>query len=476
MPNARSVAIAATPIVAIVIVALGLRLGAGDDVLAAVVRAAPPAESAAGLAWQIETSTESHGTLSPVAVPSLEVVARSGGHTTTWKGASNEEGIAEAWLALPGVKAHDPVELDVRDDATGKHLASGYAHWQDVGDPVSSAPAWAKYARRVGAIALDVAVYGAKLASETPGVLWVRATDATTGAPVADATIAASGEGLSFEHPTSKTDARGWARLDVEPLGLVYDLVLHATTESARSGEWAGALASAPGGCGVSLPWRVVPNVQQTFEIVAPSKRDLAYVEIDDDTGRVSAEIRTFRTDAMHRVHASFDVPRLAAGFYRLVVAGDSRGGETLSPSAMQWPFLVAGTDAEAVALPQAPAACRVAADAPDLDRVVGWCLAMEAPHAIAKWPTLDGFPLEHGVAAQRRLQGFLVAVGSLAVAAVLETLLILGAVGAERRRMRASADLDATRQRGTAARVAVGLLVALLGFALIAMLVLRGG
>jgi hypothetical protein len=91
------------------------------------------------------------------------------------------------------------------------------------------------------------------------------------------------------------------------------------------------------------------------------------------------------------------------------------------------------------------------------------------------KWPTLDGFPIKHGVEAQRHLQGFLVAIGSLAVAAVLETLLILGAVGAEHRKMRAAADLEATRQRGTGARVAVGLLVALLGFALIAMLVLRG-
>jgi hypothetical protein len=475
MPNARSVAIAATPLVAVVILALGLRLGAGDDIHAAVVRATPPAASAKGLAWQIETSIETHGTLAPIAVPSLEVVARSGGHEAKWSGASNDEGIAEAWLELPGVKAHDPVELDVRDVATGKHLASGYAHWQDIGDPVSSAPAWAKYARRVGAIALDVAVYGSKLASETPGTVWVRATDATTSAPVPEATIAASGEGLSFEHATAVTDARGWARLDVKPLGLVYDLVLHATTDAAHAGDWAGAIASAPGGCGVSMPSRLVPNVQQTFEIVAPARRDLAYVEIDDDTGRVAAEIREFRSDAMKRLHASFDVPRLPPGFYRLVVAGDSRGGETFAPSAMEWPFLVADSDAAAVALPTAPAACRVPADAPDLERVLSWCLALEPPHAVAKWPALDGFPIKHGVEAQRRLQGFLVAIGSLAIAAVLETLLILGAVGAERRKMRAAADLEATRQRGTAARVAVGLLVALLGFALIAMLVLRG-
>ncbi len=475
MPNARSVAIAATPIVAVVILALGLRLGAGDDIHAAVVRAAPPAASAAGLAWQIETSIESRGTHTPVAIPSLEVVARSGGHEAKWSGASNDEGVAEAWLPLPGVKLHDPVELDVRDTATGEHLASGYAHWQDVGDPPSPGAAWSKYARRVGPIALDVAVYGSKLASETPGIVWVRATDATTGAPVPAATITPSGEGLSFESATSVTDARGWARLDVKPLGLVYDLVLHASTDTAHVGDWAGAIASAPGGCGVSMPSRLVPNVQQTFEIVAPAKRDLAYVEIDDDTGRVSAEIREFHTDAMHRLHASFDVPRLPPGFYRLVVAGDSRGGETLAPSAMEWPFLVAATDAAAVALPDAPAACRVSADAPDLDRVVGWCLALEPPHAIVKWPTLDGFPIKHGVEAQRRLQGFLVAIGSLAIAAVLETLLILGAVTAERRKMRAAVDLEATRQSGAAARVVVGLLVALLGFALIAMLVMRG-
>jgi hypothetical protein len=223
------------------------------------------------------------------------------------------------------------------------------------------------------------------------------------------------------------------------------------------------------------MPSRVVPNVQQTFEIVAPAKRDLAYVEIDDDTGRVAAEIRPFRTDSMNRLHASFDVPRLPPGFYRLVVAGDARGGETMSPSSMQWPFLVADSDAAAVALPGAPAACRVSGDAPDLDHVLSWCLALQPPHAITTWPALDGFPIKHGVEAQRRLQGFLVAIGSLAVAAVLETLLILGAVGAERRKMRAAADLEATRQRGARARVAVGLLVALLGFALIAMLVLRG-
>src|SRR5450631_3084632 len=126
MPPLRSIALFAIPLVAFTTLAIGLHIGARSAVRAAIVYGAPPAAAASGLAWQVVTIDEDNASRAPAAVPSLSVVARANGVETRWSGPSNDDGVAEVWLDLPGAKRGDRVDLVVRD-ARGGVLAEGTA-------------------------------------------------------------------------------------------------------------------------------------------------------------------------------------------------------------------------------------------------------------------------------------------------------------------------------------------------------------
>ena len=86
---------------------------------------------------------------------------------------------------------------------------------------------------------------------------------------------------------------------------------------------------------------------------------------------------------------------------------------------------------------------------------------------------------MQHARDARRRRRGLALALGGLLVAAVLEVLLLLRTSVAARAKLRAhedAADAGPVRFVGRAWSVGVGLLVALLGFALLAAFVGRVG
>src|SRR5579872_2401206 len=93
----RSIAVLA-PFVAMAAVAVGLRVGAPDAVLAAVVVAAPASGAGTGLAWQVAAVQDQGAMRTPLAGIALELRAHAGPAEALWSGWTNRDGVAEALL------------------------------------------------------------------------------------------------------------------------------------------------------------------------------------------------------------------------------------------------------------------------------------------------------------------------------------------------------------------------------------------
>jgi hypothetical protein len=461
------------PVVAMATVGVGLEIGGRDGVRAAVVYGAPEARGSSGAAWQVVVAEEKNGMREGLAGVPVEVAGRAGDHTATWHGATNRDGIAEAFLELP---AADGVNLDVRSGAVV--LAQGEADpgpGADPAKPSGAGGAWAPFARREGAVLLDVAVTGERVAPSFPATLWVHATDAATHAPVAGADVAPEADpSLTSATEHARTDSRGWAELVVVPAGLAVSLALDAqATDGAnvRKGIWIGGLVASPGGARVVTRPRWSPDDTIDVAVSAPSTHSTAYVEIDDARGRAwatSVELTpTPGGPATGEAHA----PKLGGGLYWAVASGDSAGAASLGAGTAAQPFFVARTDGEALALGTDDAACALPRDVRETSRAVGTCLALAVAAPVARWIALDGFAAQRARDAARRSRGLGVALGGVAAAVLLEVAILLRAAAASGAAVTAEGGIPVER-RGFG--VAVALLTGLLGFALLAAFLVR--
>jgi hypothetical protein len=176
---------------------------------------------------------------------------------------------------------------------------------------------------------------------------------------------------------------------------------------------------------------------------------------------------------------ASLRSPRLAPGLYWAVASDDPMGAAQLGPGTSTSPFFVARADEEALSFGTDRSVCMPPSGAQDVARTVSLCLALAATAPVPRWKVLDGFQVQHAREGEKRARGLALAVGALVVAALLEAVLLLRAAAASRARLRALADAGATLQplRGSrVVAVVAALLVALLGFALLAAFVARTG
>jgi hypothetical protein len=455
-----------TPVVALTAVALGLRFGAGELVQAAIVYGAPLSKGGTGLAWQVVALRESSSGREPMAGCTVDVLARTGDRVERWQGVTNEDGVAEALLALPSDAG---VELEVR--AGGSLLAKGEALAAAAPAPPSPASPWMAFARREGAIELDVAVLGQRAAPGFPARIWVRATDGTTHAPVTDATIEIESASLVPAAPGARTDSRGWADLAATPIGLAVEATLQARGTQGREGRWSGGLHMSPGAVALETRPRWAPDEEPEIHVVAPFARTTVYVEVDDAHGRAWATVVPLlaQRDAIPRavVHA----PKLAPGLYWAVGASAPAGAAGLGPGTIVRPFFVAASDEAALSFGTDWAACSPPRDVRETARAVGSCLAVSAARPVPRWVALDGFAAQHARDGERRALGLAVAVSAIVVASLLEVVLLLRAAASANARLLA----DAGRKPDARAwRVAVALLVALLGFALLAAFLVR--
>jgi hypothetical protein len=458
-------AIVVVPLVAVATLAAGLRIGASPAVRAAVVYGAPPSAARAGLAWQVVTLVDDRGVREAIELKTVTVIARLRGREVVWQGPTNADGVAEIWLNLPGVAPGDPVELEVRSSGEKTPLAAGVVTWPaDASRDPPQTPVFARPSKQSGPLVADVAVYGTRLVPGFPGDVWVRVRDRATGRPSEGTWIVAEPEpGLSVPNIYATTGEGGWAELHATPEIHVVGLGLHVTSKTTGvpiDAEWFGALPVAPGGAYVAMPTIIPANQPHAFDVSVPTVLSLLYVEVDDDVGRAfGASVRVEREATGG--HALSLVPGLVPGRYWFVTSGAPRAAETLEGSAVARPFMVVGGEPPTSA---------------GAEKDLGPSLATLAAPRFTRFVALDGLPGKRRADGGRHRRGLALAFGSLFLAAALETLLILRGVERSRKAIARVAEMAGEKEghlerRFSVTSVVIGLLLALLGFALLAAL-----
>ena len=451
---------------ALLAVVFGLRFGASPSVRAAIVFGAPASRAGTGLAWTLVVLEGDRGARSPLARFDVAVSAHAGASAAEWRGTTNEDGVAEALLRFPGPPSPaTAIGIEVRNGDTV--LASGLAAAPQVpasglaATPQLPAPTpvlpWMPFAQRTGPIALDVAVPSGRAAPGFATPVWVRATEAegpSRGARVADVDVDVEREAsVASAVANGRTDAEGWEEIDVVPVGLAVALHLTAKDRNGRTGEWIGGLTMSPGAASLATRDRFSTGESPAFDVTWPTARTAGYVEIDDAAGRAWAT-----TSLTARVTA----PPLGPGLYWVVASGDPGGAASLGPGAIARPFAVAAGDDAALAYGADRDECAAPGDARVPARRLASCLAVTPLVPAPRWVAIDGFVGAHARDGAKRAQGLAVAVGAVLTAMALETVLLLRAALSARAGLR------------SASSVVAGVLVAALGFLLLAAFLLR--
>lgn len=441
--------IAIVAAVSIATVAIGLRVGAGESVRAAIVMGAPLPEGGGRAAFQLRTQEDDGRTRTAVSSP-FSATIRAQGVERKISGTTNEDGVAELAFDAPGLAPGDAIDFDVRD-ARGDVLARGAGSWPSaMPAPTILDHQTLRPSRDEGALRMRVAIAGAALA---PGE---RARGAVTvvshGEPPRDTAIEAAPV-LGLESVGVFGDERCGAKTPIELLtrGMTAGLALDATDALGRKGIWFGAIPVANGALRVDAP-RVAPLGPLQVIVTAPGESTIGYVEIDDQRGRLAAATLALTGDPPSG-HVTFDVAD--PGLHFLVVSGTPDGAMNVEGATRALPVWVG---------PNAP--CE--AD-----------LAEQAGRAFPRFVMLDGFAGERARLAKRKRKGRLIALGAIAIGSLLETLLLLRAARDGRRRMRrlqnAMIEEEVDDDR-VASRKPLDLLVvlglSLLGFALLFALV----
>lgn len=463
----RTLLLVVAPLAAVGTLMLALRVGANDAVRAARLFGAPPAVGAHdpsdGLAWQLVTFLDDRGVKETVSIDGLDVVARWNGKEAHWSGRSNVDGIAEVFLALPGIQAGDPVAITIRAAGDPEPLAAGNATWgKGAWGRGDDEPSAARPSKKGGAIDVELYVEGERLVPGFPTPLWIHAV-LPGRAPAAGLTVELTPEaGLRADATQAVTCDDGWAELPVVAEGHVVGAnVKVAAPGGGPSGEWYGALPVAPGAFFVGMPRAIAAGAADKAVLVAPNPRKVVYAEVADRSGRaraVALDVAVEKGDPTPR--ATFVLPPLAPGLHWLVVSGEPLGAEHLTGATIARPFLVGeapGVDART--------ACSV-----------GPWLARRPATGFSRWLALDGLPARSSRNRGRHVLGLALGVASLLVAGILETLLLISAAREAKAKLAAAEGSGLVGTKPPGGGLTVAILLALLGFALLAVLVLAKG
>ena len=240
------------------------------------------------------------------------------------------------------------------------------------------------------------------------------------------------------------------------------------------AGRWFGALPVAAGAFFISTPRTLEANKPATVVLLAPNPRDVVYAELDDARGRVVAAALAVATEAGDPTpRARFELPPLVPGLYWLVVSGEPRGAEHMAGAAVSKAILV-GDGAAGLA-------AESAVNVHDTCSVGPW-LAQRQAAGFPRWVALDGLPARSAENRFRHTLGLLIGVLSLLAAGVVETLLLVAA-SREARVSFQLAELDEddpsalkVTAESPGGGVLMAVLVAVLGLALLAVLLIAKG
>lgn len=433
------VALTVVPVVSVAVVAVGLRLGAGESVRGAIVWAAPRSPRATAWHWQVRTFGEYWGARETISV-GFRAIADAGGKRVEARGHTNDDGVAEIELATDA----RPERLELRADDDDDVLASGPVRWEDVAWDAGG-EAWVKPTTRKGPIDLSIAAPGARLVAGFPGAIVVR----VEGAPAADVELTAEGDGaLDVDTKPVKVCPSGRAALVVTPQLHVAALTLRAKAKDGRTGEWYGPVPVAHGGMQLGSL-----DVVDATTVTSPGNAKIAYWEVNDDAGRLRAGIMDLAPDATEpRPHGRLPLDGLADGDYWVAVSPDPTGAEKLEDAAIARRVHVAKAAEDPCAA---------------LDRVA------RASRGFPRWVAIDGMVGKHVLLARRRGRGRSVALLGLIAGGLAELLLVMRAARAAKRSL-AQLERGAphVQDKFGALEIALALALALLGFALLAALV----
>jgi hypothetical protein len=436
----------ATPALSFGTLAIALGLGANGETLAAIVYGAPPGADRIGLAWQVDVMLEDRGVREIKPNLPISVHAEWKGNARDWSGVTTYEGAAEVALDFGGVASGDEVALTVTaDDKKKTPLAHALARVPEQaaarGRPLEGIlPAH----KNDGAIGLEVTIAGGALAAEFPCELWVRAHDAW-GSRITGAQIHFDpAESLALSSNDATTDYDGWAKTTITATGLTASLTIHAKSGGIE-GSWTGPLPVLLGATHAQLVQDDAGNLHVNVARPVVSTSD-AYVEVDDESGRVLAKAVPLVNNGNDFARAVIDLPKLSARDYWIVAASSPRAAESMPSGAFAILFRVDD----------------------QLRAFTTGELASYHARGFARTVVADGFSDARNVSEQRRHRAMSIAFAALALGGIIETLLLLRAA-----RIGSRANDDARSSASwltkTPATVAIGVGLSLLGFALLA-------
>ncbi len=441
------IAIAATPAIALVTVAVGLRVGSSSRAVGAKVYAPSPGRGREGVSLRLVTIAEEGGVVETVSVPAITVLGTWKGQSLEWHGSSNVEGVAESWLALRASDVDALIDLHVTG-SDGTSLATGAVTVKRrplATQRSSEVPA----TRKSGALLLELYVYGGRLVPGSPGRVVARVRD-EAGVGLDGVRLSSEPEpGVVVDRSFSVTARGGWAEAHVTAEYLLAPWTVAALAPDGRAGSWYGALPIAAGGATVDLPERVESSVR-TLRFVVPPASPRLYAWVVDTAG-VDAAVALDVTEGV----ATLELPPLVPGTYWLYTAASSHGVETNEASTVARPFVVA--------------------DSMDAAPYASMTLT---PPSVTYDLVLDGLAAPRARALATRREGVRIALSGLLIAGLLESLLLFRAVERGRAKMRMLADAATTAGvdpfgRARASGVAALILATLLGFVLLAALIL---
>lgn len=469
MNKLRMVVLVVTPIVAVLVLMLGLRVGARGAVRAATVWGAPPSRGRPIANLQVLTFLDDRGVREAVLVPKVRVAVTevATGKTSELSADTNADGVLEVAVPLSSMTSSE-LRVIVTAPSEAGPLAEGTVTLpKGPFGPRDRRAAATRATKRTGALVVDLFVTDERLVVGYPVPTVVRVTDASGHAVEGVELSVVPEPGLDSE-PFTKTCSSGYAFGNLKALFHTVGLTISAKTPDGKEGSLFAALPVAQGAYYVDAAREVEPNKPFPVTVRAPGERSVAYAEIDDSEGRAFATTLALTREPLGP-SAAFLSPGLPEGLYWIVTSGDPRGASRIEGSTVARALRVrqGGGGVTSAGASFGSSACDDRAD-----------LAMHPGDGFVRSELLDGLPQRRRDDTRREHFGLVIALVGLLAAAVIEILIALQIVHDARATIEgavreAEGDLAASRvtKRTSAGSVIVGIAIGVLGFALLAAL-----
>lgn len=459
----RTVIMVTAPLASLMTLAFGLHIGAEAGVHAVAVSATPRSPSVSRGYLRLTAYYDETGVKETVELTELTVTARVRDKDQVTTTRTSADGIVDVPVELPA-DIGDDEEILVRATrkeepyplVEGRIKASVLAPEKGAEPPAYRA---LRPTKQVGDIVVDLSIPDGRLAAEANTRAFVRMR--VNGGPPANPKVELAPEGGMDGTVVRVCPKEGLAELALVatfPITGIGIVVTDGDGPDKKKGEWFGAVPVAMGAPRVLLPYSEPAGAPFHLDVRASNARAGVYVMIDDAKGRAFADYKPLRVTTSGAESATVDVPPLPEGLYFLTASGDPKAVDALDSSALARPFLVRKTP-------------------PDPCSLLNALTPTAGP--IKRTQVLDGLYVRRQGDRQKKRRGLFLGLLSLTVAALLEIVLLLSAAHDARADLAArmsevldegeaaSIDADTKRSRGVP-RMAIAILIALLGFALI--------